>query len=187
MLRVAQTRSVLLVRRERRHEWCANGPTGHLTGAAGTGLSATYPYDAAGERLSKTVNSQTVYSLRSPDGHTLSEYASGCDATTWLRGVIYATGAVIGAVRARHGAADPRDGECHRERLGAHRARERRRDADHARRGALGCAVSAYYATADGTATAADCTPTSGTVTFASGAASGSRDVRFYRSGLWNH
>ena len=73
---------------------------GLLATANRTGMSATYAYDPTGGRLSRSVNGQTAYSIRSADGAVLSEYLSPCSGTlVWDRDLIYAGGRLLGAVR----------------------------------------------------------------------------------------
>ena len=67
----------------------------------GSGLSASYAYDAAGLRSVRTVNNQTAYTVRGVGGSVLSEFVSPCGgAPAWARDVIYAGGRLLGAVRA---------------------------------------------------------------------------------------
>jgi YD repeat-containing protein len=153
----------------------AYSPTGKLTSATASGMSATYAYDATGERFSKTVNGQTTYSLRSNDGQTLTEYVGSCGAMIWSRDLLYAGGQLIGAAKASTvqpslamsaATANVNEG------AGTVTIAVRLTTPNGA---PLGCGVNVSYATNAGTATAGgDFTQTTGTVTFASGSASGS-------------
>jgi Calx-beta domain-containing protein/VCBS repeat protein len=137
-------------------------------------VSATYTYDAAGERLSKTVNGQTTYSIRSLGGEALSEYLSICGPVTWSRDLIYAGGQLLGAAKAvttratvAMDAASVTPGEA----AGNATVTARLTTPNG---GALGCAVTAFYRTSAGTASAgADFTLRTGSVLFAAGSANG--------------
>lgn len=150
-------------------------PTGKLTGATGTGVNASYTYDASGERFSKTVNGQTTYSLRSVGGQTLTEYLGSCGAMIWSRDLLYAGGQLIGAAKAttvQPSVAMVAAGVTVNEGAGTASVSVRLTTPNGA---ALGCPVTVSYATTAGTATAgADFTQTTGSVTFSTGAASGS-------------
>jgi YD repeat-containing protein len=75
-------------------------PTSRMLTAASASLNLSFAYDAAGERLTKTVNGETTYTFRAPDGRTLSEFDAACTTPTWSRDVIYAGDRLLGAVRA---------------------------------------------------------------------------------------
>jgi YD repeat-containing protein len=73
---------------------------GLLKTFTGTSVSAAYGYDAAGLRLTRTVNNATLYTIRGAGNQTLSEYEALCGTPVWTRDAIYAAGRLIGAVKA---------------------------------------------------------------------------------------
>ena len=142
-------------------------PMGKLISATAAGVSATYAYDAAGERFSRNVNGQTTYSLRSLGGQTLSEYVGACGATIWSRDLLYAGGQLIGAAKAvttQPSVAMTASAVSVGEAAGSVTVSVRLTTPNGA---ALGCPVTVSCATAAATATAgADDTQTTGSVTF---------------------
>ena len=51
----------------------------------------SYAYDPDDMRLARTVNSQTVYTIRGAGGAILSEYQSACSGgLVWSRDLLYA-------------------------------------------------------------------------------------------------
>jgi len=71
-----------------------------LATATAPGVSATYGYDPAGLRTTRTVNGDTTYTIRGAGGDALSEYVAPCGAPVWARDLVYAGGRLLGAVRA---------------------------------------------------------------------------------------
>src|SRR5204863_792329 len=135
-----------------------------LTGASGAGVTAAYTYDAAGERLSTTVNGQTTYAIRSSGGQTLSEYQSACGTLVWSRDVIYAGGQLLGAAKAiatRPSVAMSVSSQSVGEAGGNASVVVRLTTPNGA---ALGCAVTAFYRTSAGTADPSDFTSRTGSV-----------------------
>ena len=73
---------------------------GLLKTFTGTNVSANYAYDAAGLRLTRSVNNATFYTIRGAANQTLSEYEALCGTPVWTRDAISAAGRLIGAVKA---------------------------------------------------------------------------------------
>jgi len=59
----------------------ARGLLAAVTGPSG--LSATYGYDPAGLRTTRTINGDTTYTIRGASGEVLSEYRAPCGAPVW--------------------------------------------------------------------------------------------------------
>jgi YD repeat-containing protein len=150
-------------------------PTSHLATATGPSVTASFVYDAAGERLTKTVNGETTYTARAPDGRTLSEYAGACVAPVWTRDVIYAGARLIGAVRAV--AARPTVSVSPQTVAAGESSGSASVSIVLTTPGgaALACPVTVTYTTTAGTGRAAlDYTERTGTITFAAGVPTGS-------------
>jgi YD repeat-containing protein len=152
----------------------AYSPLGKLTGATSPGVLATYVYDAAGDRQAKTVNGQTLYTVRSAAGDPLSEFVAACGSPVWSRDVVTALGRPIGAIRAT--IAKPTVSVTAAAATVGESQASMSVTVTLATPGgaALACPVTASYQTSPGTATVgADYTHTSGTVTFPAGAGTG--------------
>jgi YD repeat-containing protein len=150
-------------------------PLGRLATAARAGVSASYAYDAAGGRLTRTVNGQTTYAVRSGSGGVLTEYAAPCSGSlVWSRDYIYAGARLVGAIKSA-GATPTVSVVASALSVGEAAGAVNVSFALATPGGApLSCAVTALYHTTGGTATSgADFTARSGSVLFPAGSPSG--------------
>ena len=150
-------------------------PTGMLATAISSGMSAAYLYDSDLMRVKRTVNNVDTITVRGAGGQVLTEALSRCGGSLeWGRDSIYAGGKLIGAVRSNTASTrlefdGPASGVD--EGFGQVGVAVRIFTGNGQ---PLACPVTVSYEIAAGTATPThDYTATNGTLTFASGTASG--------------
>jgi YD repeat-containing protein len=151
---------------------------GLLKQFTGTNVSATYGYDAAGLRLTRSVNSVTFYTVRGAANQTLSEYEAFCGTPVWTRDAIYAGGRLIGAVKAVRQTASVKvtnSSITAAEGTGSKNVTLKLTTSDGL---PLACAVTAAYVTSTGTAAPGlDFGTQDGTAVFAAGTANNATRV----------
>jgi YD repeat-containing protein len=150
-------------------------PGGTLASVTAPNVAASYTYDADAQRILHTVNNASTYSIRSPGGQVLTEYASPCGgAPTWSRDLIYAGSRIVGAIRSNatpHTVALTSSTSTVSEGAGYVSIGVRLTTASG---GPLTCPVSVSYRTTTGSAAAGlDFVPVSATLTFPAGTATG--------------